>query len=540
MARKSWSLLGVVILFALAASNMVAQPAAKGKGGFKSPVLSALTYSADPFPLIAHDEIVKDLKLDAKQKDALRKALAEYHEVVPSAPGAGKKGVVTAAKRQEAAKKLETAVRATLGDKVKRLEQISIQGAGLAAFFNGARGNDQLKLSEEQIAKGKEILEASYKELVQKNGGRMTLAGAKGAEKRSAFADVATPKLLGLLSNDQNKRWLELAGDPVQPEVLLKVRTSVATGFAGFEPAPGGFKGKGKLVGPATAPAQLAQGQSDLAAGYYASAEILAQKALDLAKEPNLLRADCQTVLGAARCKLNRPADAQKPLEDALALYGKLVGPYNPRIARTLTWLGVCAELRGKLDDAEKLQRQALDIHEKVEGPRSLQAADNWTNLGSIAVAKKKLDDAEKHHRQALEIREKSAQRDDRLVALSLYHLGVVYRAAGKAKEAETHVLSALQMYRGINQNHVDLIPAVRMLTELCVAQKRWPDAEKHAREWLRVVEKAPLDRSAQLDPLERLSTILTALDRRDEAAAVTQRRNELRDKLAAQKTPMP
>jgi tetratricopeptide (TPR) repeat protein len=291
-------------------------------------------------------------------------------------------------------------------------------------------------------------------------------------------------------------------------------------------------------------------------------------------------------------------------LKDALSVYEKQVGPYNPRFALTYNWLGACAQARGQLDKADQFQRKALDIHEKVDGPNSAEAAQIWTNIGNISVAQGKLNEAERQHRKALEIRENVLTKNHPQTAMSVHNLGAVLRMQGKAKEAEANGLRAVEMYRATNPNHGELVYPLRMLTDLCIEQKRWPDAEKHARAWLGVLEAdrddsldelaetsfrrldvngdnklnrdemparlkdnlAKWDRNddglvdageyrtyfsaelgdavapqhpgttAMIEPLERLATILTATDRRDEAATVTKRKDSLKSKLASEK----
>lgn len=273
----------MVALFAFAAANLTAQPGGKGGGkakgkSSKSPAPASYTYWAPTNQLVAIDEILRDLKLDAKQQDAVRKAQAEYHDAVT----VGKKGTFaeTLQKQQEAIQKLDEILKKTLGNKTKRLDQIAAQGAGLPAYFTPAKAQE-LQLTDDQLDKGRDIMTAAYRDLLEKankDGVRLTVAGAKGAENRTAYVDKATIELLQLLTKDQNKRWLDIVGDPVQPEVLVKVRTGSAAsafGFKGFNPGPfdgGGKKGKGGFGTPATAPARLAASQRAFAAGSYVEA----------------------------------------------------------------------------------------------------------------------------------------------------------------------------------------------------------------------------------------------------------------------------
>jgi tetratricopeptide (TPR) repeat protein len=543
LRQASMRLLAVIALFACVTATLVGQPGGKGGvkgGGAKAPkgAPTGLVYFAPTNQMLAIEEIVKDLKLDAKQQEAVRKALADFQDAIKAPPPAGKKGFGGFnANEQQALLKFNAAIAPVLGEKMKRLDQIAAQGAGLPAFFTPAR-QEKLGLTEDQLAKGRDITAAAYKDILDKaakDGGRLSLVGPKGAELRTAYVDKATIDLLQLLTKEQNKRWLEIVGEPLQPDVLLKVRTGSTSPFTG--PGFGDWgTAKGTKKVPATAAARITSSWTMFRSGHYDDAADMARKALELAKDANPQRGEALVVLGASLCKLGKADDAEPLLNEALTVYQKDLGPYNPRIADALTWLGNCAERRGKLDEAEKFQRKALDLNEKVAGSNSKEAAANWNNLGKVLHRQKKLDEAEKLLRQSLDIHEKSVGKDNVATAVVANNLAAVCRDQGKAKEAEDLATRALDIYT--QNNHPDAVAPLRMLTDLCIQQKRWNDAETHIRAWLRAVEKAKTDTPALLEPLDRLATVLSATGRADEAAGVNQRKQGLKDRLAAQKAP--
>jgi tetratricopeptide (TPR) repeat protein len=280
----------------------------------------------------------------------------------------------------------------------------------------------------------------------------------------------------------------------------------------------------------------LAASNTAFWAGRFTEAEELARQALEGAKEPNEFRGNCLVSLGAALAKLDRHADATQPFTEALAIYEKLYGPLNPRIANAAGWLGSCAKARGEFETAEAYFRRSLEINEKVDGPNSSSVAHNYNNLGNLALARRTLAEAEEFHRKALAIREKVHGKDHSLVALSLHNLGIVCREAGRPKEAEELGLRAVETYRKTNPDHGELALPLQMLTGLCGQQKRWPEAERHAREWLRVLEKGKIEGPSMVAALDGLATALTATGRADEAAAVGKWKQDLQDKLAGKK----
>lgn len=516
-------------------------PFGKGKAAKGLPV--ALTYWPPTSQLIGIDEVLRELKLDDKQQDTLKKAQKAYQDAMLFQPGMNINDRLK--KQQEAVNKLEEAIKDTLKDKTKRLDQIAAQGAGLHAYFTPAR-RQQLELTDEQLTKGKAIIDATYKELYDNamKGGLKTSPAvfARSPENRGNFINQSTIKLLELLTKEQNKRWLDIVGDPLQPEVLLKVRTGTTSGFGGFGPInppifnPKGGPGKGGP--PGAAATRITASQRALAMGNYAEAETFARQALDLAKEPTVVRGEALVALAAAQVKLGRAADAESSLKDAMALFEKKVGPYNPRIAAALTLQGDCADLRGQLEQADKLHRKALELNEKVAGANSGEAAVNWNAIGLIAIRQQKLAEAELALRKALEIRENTLGKVHVIVAQSAFNLGQLYRNLKKYKEAEQNGLRALDIYSQLD--HPDVVLPMNLMSSLYVEQKRWNEAEKQTQAWLQLTEKAAKDSASSLAPLDRLASILTAMGRAEEAAAVDQRRKSLRDKLAAAKKTMP
>lgn len=215
-----------LVVDAQEAEKAKAKVLVKAKTTLTPAMQNALQYWAPPSQLVGIDEVMRNLKLDANQDKAVKKAIADH----PDAAGAVPAKIADRKKHQEATQKLNDALKTALGDKMKRLDQIAAQGAGLPAYFTPARSKD-LGLSAEQLAKSKELVDASLKEMQDKalkDGRKLTVVTMRLPENRTAFIDIATPKLLTLLSNEQNKKFLNIIGDPLQPEALLKVRTGTA------------------------------------------------------------------------------------------------------------------------------------------------------------------------------------------------------------------------------------------------------------------------------------------------------------------------
>jgi len=268
--------LPALVVVAWAAPNLLGQDRAPRA------TYSSLIYWAPTSQLVAQEDILRDLKLTADQQESVRKAQAEYQQVIAANPlGNRQNSIEVLQKQQEAARKRDDAIRAALGDKAKRLDQIAAQSAGLAAFVTRVELRQQLRITDEQLAKGREILDAAYKEMSgagPDRSQRAATAGARGAETRTVFVEKTTPKLLELLTDEQKKRWQDTVGEAVPAAILVKARTL-------------GSFGTGTLP-PQIASSRLYQEAQALEKSKdYPSAVKKMKEAIDLAPDNDLYRA---------------------------------------------------------------------------------------------------------------------------------------------------------------------------------------------------------------------------------------------------------
>lgn len=176
----------------------------------------AFWYTADQ--LITHEEVIEELKLTADQRESIRQAQAEYEQARAAIDqGTARSSTEYARKIVETSNKRIAAIRAALGDKTARLDQIAAQSAGLAHLFV-TRPNlraPELGLTRQQVANGQFLLRAVYNDM----------GPSVSAERRALFVDRTTPKLLELLTDEQKRRWQEAIGEPAPAALIAKVRS---------------------------------------------------------------------------------------------------------------------------------------------------------------------------------------------------------------------------------------------------------------------------------------------------------------------------
>ena len=77
-------------------------------------------------------------------------------------------------------------------------------------------------------------------------------------------------------------------------------------------------------------------------------------------------------------------ADAQGPLEHALALREKILGLEHPEVATSLHNLALLYEAQGRYSEAEPLYQQALALRERVLGTDHPDVATSLHNLAVL------------------------------------------------------------------------------------------------------------------------------------------------------------
>lgn len=190
-------------------------------------------------------DLQADLKVTDAQKEKFKDSAAKLAEVQKKmtdlrAAGQPDREKMTEV-RTEQTKVNEEATKAVTealtAEQKKRVKQIEVQAMGLRAFAN-EDVLKELKLTDEQKTKVKEVTDAVQKELTDAGLGRPTgrpqpgatrpdaAALAEQAKKRAEINGKATEKVSALLTDDQKKAWKELTGDKFDT-------TKLATGFGG-------------------------------------------------------------------------------------------------------------------------------------------------------------------------------------------------------------------------------------------------------------------------------------------------------------------
>ncbi len=205
--------------------------------------------------------------------------------------------------------------------------------------------------------------------------------------------------------------------------------------------------------------------------------------------------AETATVLNqqaTAHYQAGRYAEAIPLLEQALAIFEKVLGPDHPHVATNLNNLAELYRTQGQYDRAEPRYQRALAIFEKALGPDHPDVAMSLNNLALLYSTQGQFDRAEPRYQRALAIFEKALGPDHPDVAMSLNNLAELYRTQGRYDRAEPRYQRALAIYeKALGPDHPNVATSLNNLATLYATQGRYDQTEPRYQRALAIVEKA-------------------------------------------------
>jgi tetratricopeptide (TPR) repeat protein len=231
-------------------------------------------------------------------------------------------------------------------------------------------------------------------------------------------------------------------------------------------------------------------------AGDYAAAEPPIERALAI-REKTLgpdhpLVSIALNNLAALRTAKGDYAGAEPLFRGALAIDEKTLGPDHPQVAADVNNLAMLLEAKGDYAEAEPLLRRVLAIDEKALGPNHYDTARDLNNLALMLRTKGDYAGAEPLYRRAIAIREKALGPDHPDVAKYLGNLAELLQATGDYMGAEPLFRRSLAIIEGaLGPDHPDTATSLNNLAELLQAEGDYAEAEPLLRRALGIGEKA-------------------------------------------------
>ena len=258
-----------------------------------------------------------------------------------------------------------------------------------------------------------------------------------------------------------------------------------------------------------------------------------------------LVPADEQSILaeylnkeGNAWFEAGQYAKAQTPLEGALDIREKTLGPEHLDVAASFSDLAVLHHTQGRHKVAEQLYQQALDIWEKAPGPTHSSSLTTLNNLASLYRDQDRYKQAESLFQKTLKIREKVLGPAHPDLATSLNNLATLYYARGQYKQAESLFQKALKIREKVlGPVHPDLATSLNNLAVLYDDQGHYKQAESLHQRALDIREKTlgPAHPDVAIS-LNNLAKLYYAQGQYEQAEPLYQRALAIRKKVLGSK----
>ncbi|HKQ74572.1 MAG TPA: CHAT domain-containing tetratricopeptide repeat protein [Blastocatellia bacterium] len=183
---------------------------------------------------------------------------------------------------------------------------------------------------------------------------------------------------------------------------------------------------------------------------------------------------------------------AVSPVERALAIRQRVLGPEDPSVAHPLNNLARLHHDKGDYANAEPLFIRALGIREKALGPEHPDVAKTLDNLATLYLNKGAYAKAEELYRRALSIFEKALDPQHLMVGGTLNNLGVLYRNTGDYAKAEPFLQRAVSIWeKAVGPQQPEVALALNNLARLYDYKGDYLKAEALFKRALTIREKS-------------------------------------------------
>jgi tetratricopeptide (TPR) repeat protein len=188
-------------------------------------------------------------------------------------------------------------------------------------------------------------------------------------------------------------------------------------------------------------------------------------------------------------------AEADAPLQKALALRRKLYTAPSGLIAEALNSLGELRRRQGRVDEATAMHRESVAMMEAAVGPMHLQVAFGLNNLATdLSYAGVRLEEAEAIYRRVIDLRTAALGPEHPDTAVALSNLALLLQRMGRPAEARGLVERALAIKRkALGPAHPSVAYTLMVLADIDAKSGRPDEAIARATEALEIRKKAHL-----------------------------------------------
>jgi CHAT domain-containing protein len=272
----------------------------------------------------------------------------------------------------------------------------------------------------------------------------------------------------------------------------------------------------------------------------FAEARVPLERALEIRERvlgpDDLLVAETLGTLAIAYKSTGDYASAEPLKLRALRIMEKALGPNHPRVARELTGLGGFYREMGDELKAEEMYRRSFAIFERIGQTENPVVATLLNDLGSVYYARGDYSNAAKYFDRSRTLWETLLGPDSFHIAASYTHLGRVAYDAGDYSKAEAMFQHALALAeKGLGQEHTSVTPYLNDLADTYCTTGEYEKGERLYERALALHErKAAMSHPAVQDTLFGLARCAQSQRRLYDAAKLQTQASELEERYVA------
>jgi tetratricopeptide (TPR) repeat protein len=340
---------------------------------------------------------------------------------------------------------------------------------------------------------------------------QLALASLRIDQSRIAEADTLARQALALA----RRRY---AADSVEVAKCTAMVGKVLVAQGKYEEARPILEESVTVLSRDRASVELSEALGDLAAAHYyfgqldASEEVnrkglLLDQELFGERHPNVAAGLFN--MGNYRLDRGDYVEAERLYSQGLQINEDWYGPAHPRTASNLLMVGRALVYQGRLSEASAYYDRALVAMRTLYGERHVRFASVLSLMGDLARDRNQPDEAERLFQRAAAIFREASGDEHEFYLHQLSNLGSVRLARGQFGEAEQLLRQAVERLTAVVPKQLYTgIAEVRLAAALS-GQKRYLDAERHARAGYTILGKVTGPSSAEL---QQARTVLAGI----------------------------
>ena len=212
----------------------------------------------------------------------------------------------------------------------------------------------------------------------------------------------------------------------------------------------------------------------------YKEAEDLLKKAIRIERSigGDAAGMDIQVSLARAYREAGNFAEAERLLEEVLAIYRSRYGESHPNVGATMVQLASLYFQQGRYKEAEALHKMDIELTREFFGSAHSDVANALGGLARLYMIEGRLDEAEPLYEESLDIYTETLGFEHPYVTEVMHLMSRMYIYQGRYEEASSFIERVFErQLKTFGENHPNVSSLYSVRAELAFSQKRYEAA---------------------------------------------------------------